>query len=121
MIKMFVTRKSPLDVNKAHGGDDEEDGEDADDGDKPCLGEHGLDAGDGELGVGGALVRGRGHSEAHPLTERSHTGSAINNHKISSLWPRGRVLATKLSLLKCPAGRQCYLSSHLLKAASLTL
>ena len=108
MIKMFVTRKSPLDVNKAHGGDYEEDGEDADDGDKPCLGEHGLYAGDGELGVGGALVGGRGHNKAHPLTKRSHTGSAIKNHKISSLWPRGPIQATKLSLLKCPADNVIY-------------
>ena len=78
MIEMFVTRKSPLDVNKTHSGDDEEDGEHPDDGDKPSLGEHGLDAGHGKLRVQGALMviaGGRGHNKANPLTERSHASS----------------------------------------------
>ena len=80
MIEMFVARKSPLDVNKAHRGDDQEDGEDADNGDEPGLGEHGLDAGDGELGARAALVMEgrRGDAQTHPGTEGSHAGSAIN-------------------------------------------
>ena len=95
MIEMFVTRKSPLDVNKAHSGDDEKDGEHPDDGDEPSLGEHGLDTGHGELRVPGALVvmaGGRGHHQAHPLTERSHASSitmTIKYHRYGrEVWSR---------------------------------
>ena len=82
MIKMFVARKSPLDVNKAHSGDDEEDGEDAHDGDKPGLCEQGLHTGHGELGGSLMMAGGRGHAQTNPLTERSHAGPAIMIIKI---------------------------------------
>ena len=124
---MFVARKSPLDVDEAHGGDDEEDGEDTHGVHKPRLAEHGLDAGDGELGVPGVLAGaqgGRGHNETHSLTERSHAGSETNkNNKISWLWPPAHGQATKLGVIKLSRAFSDYLLllPHLLKAASLTL